>query len=120
MRITNHGDSGFTPARAMKAYGAKTSFAAAGGVPTGKPAVATTGDASAAGPRPDSYQPSQAVQGLVAGTVKQGVHFDPASGASAASAAAVPGRVLQMYARAADRVEAAVGVQLGRALDVRG
>jgi len=36
------------------------------------------------------------------------------------AATAAPTNVLQLYTRAADRVEAAVAIQLGRSIDVQG
>ena len=51
---------------------------------------------------------------LVAGHVPGSVNFD-ASSQRAANAG-----VFQMYTRAADKVEAAVAVQIGRSLDVKG
>ena len=61
----------------------------------------------------DSFRPSVAAQKLVAGSVAQPVNFDAAAQAGVA-------RGLQMYTRAADRVEAAVRIELGRAIDLKG
>ena len=54
----------------------------------------------------------------MAATVKQPVEF--AETTQAYSNAAGAGRALQLYTRAADRVEAAVRIELGRSIDVRG
>jgi hypothetical protein len=56
----------------------------------------------------------QAVNDLVAGRVAKGVDFN------APAAPMAGGNVLQLYNRAADRVEAAVSIQIGKQLDVKG
>jgi hypothetical protein len=61
---------------------------------------------------------SQSAQGLVAGNVTEPVNFD-ATPAARSSSALSPG-VFQMYTRAADRIEAAVAIQIGRTIDVKG
>src|SRR5262245_55100817 len=61
----------------------------------------------------DAYRPSAAAQKLVAGAVQQPVNFESATGPNAAQA-------FQMYTRAADRIEAAVRIELGRTVDLRG
>ncbi len=63
----------------------------------------------------------KAIDKLVAGKTNQPVDFD-APAAPFASGATNPlrGPSLQLYTRAADRIEAAVGVALGKSLDVRG
>jgi hypothetical protein len=63
--------------------------------------------------------PSQTVGRLIAGQVVHPVQFDGARTAATVGATS-PAHVLQMYNRAADRVEAAVRVELGRTIDVRG
>ena len=50
---------------------------------------------------------------LVSGTVSRPVEFDTTTGPTAQDA-------IGLYARAADRVEVAVAVQVGRTIDVRG
>ena len=61
--------------------------------------------------------PAKAIDTLVAGKTNQPVSFDaPGKGSSTA----VNGATLQLYTRAADRIEAAVGVALGKSLDVTG
>ncbi|TVQ51277.1 MAG: hypothetical protein EA377_12935 [Phycisphaerales bacterium] len=52
---------------------------------------------------------------LVAGTVPGKVAFTPAAGPPTGG-----GEVLPMYTRAADRVEAAVNIQLGKQIDLKG
>jgi hypothetical protein len=87
--------------------------------------------ATAYGLRPAGRAPSlrvadsaQAVQGsapaaridqLIAGRTRQPVDFSAVPAARSTSG----GAPLQLYTRAADRVEAAVGVHLGRGIDVR-
>jgi hypothetical protein len=66
--------------------------------------------------KPDVYEASVPAQKLVAGTVAGSVNFDGSPRAATPSNA----YAFQMYTRAADKVEAAVGVQVGRALDVSG
>lgn len=71
-------------------------------------------------PSPDVPAPSPAVIGsglsqLVGGSVRESVDFD-----SASTPARPAGPTLQLYSRAADRVEAATGVQIGRGLDIKG
>lgn len=56
---------------------------------------------------------------LVGGTVQGPVNFDSPQAITAARAAHET-TVLPMYTRAADRVEAAVAVQLGRTIDLKG
>jgi hypothetical protein len=69
-----------------------------------------------ASPR-DVFQPSSQLQNLVAGKVSQAVSFEPTAHPNQRLG---PAAVLNLYARSADRIEAAVGVELGRNLDVRG
>ena len=59
--------------------------------------------------------PAKAIEQLIAGKTNQPMRFDGGAGA-----ASVAGPALQLYTRAADRIEAAVGVALGKSLDVRG
>jgi len=61
----------------------------------------------------DASRPSAAAQKLVAGSVQQPVNFESGTKPNAA-------QTFQMYTRAADRVEAAVRIELGRAVDLRG
>ena len=58
---------------------------------------------------------SDSVNGLLAGRVSGPVDFDATTGPAKASS-----EVLPLYTRAADKVEAAVAVQIGRSLDVKG
>lgn len=67
--------------------------------------------------RVDSYQPTSAVNQLVAGKVSQSVNFDPAP--SQAQRGIAVNQIFQMYTRAADKVEAAVAVQIGKTIDLR-
>lgn len=69
--------------------------------------------------QPDSFESASSAQRLVAAKVAQPVSFDsPAS--PIAPAAPGPAAVYQMYTRAADKIEAAVAVHIGRAIDLRG
>jgi hypothetical protein len=56
---------------------------------------------------------SAIIRRLIGGRVAQPVHFDGNSVPRDAT-------TLPLYTRAADRIEAAVGVNLGRAIDVSG
>ncbi len=59
--------------------------------------------------------PSTKIRQLVGAIVPGGISFDSETGAAAPTTEALP-----MYRRPEDRNAAAVGVELGRALDVRG
>lgn len=82
-----------------QAYGMRTASA----VPQGR--VAQAESSGAAGQ-------------LVAGNVSNPVNFDAAP--AARSNALNPAPVFQMYTRAADRIEAATAIQIGRSIDVTG
>jgi hypothetical protein len=75
--------------------------------PTGAPAPAAPvqRDPVASNPR---------IEKLVAGTVPGGVDF------GTASTPTTPAGPYQLYTRAADKIEATVAVELGRAIDVSG
>lgn len=106
MRITGVGT--FPVSQIAKSYGLKAP-APAGALKFPKPVDATQSLAP-----PGAMQSSARVQQLVAAKVSQPVTFD--------SPSVTPlnhSPVLQMYTRAADKIEAAVGVQLGRTLDVQ-
>jgi hypothetical protein len=91
------------PFQAAVAYGMKLKQAAARPAPTIQPPVAKTSAAAAL------------VSGRVDSGLSRGDGFDPARGAPMPRAAGT----LQMYSRAADRVEVATAAQLGRVLDTR-
>jgi hypothetical protein len=55
---------------------------------------------------------------LVAGNVSKPVNFDASPIQRSVAAGQAP--VFQMYTRAADRIEAATAIQIGRAIDVIG
>ncbi|MCH7573040.1 MAG: hypothetical protein IH891_09020, partial [Planctomycetes bacterium] len=59
--------------------------------------------------------PGRSIDKLIAGQVNQSVDF-----AIASTPANPAGNALQLYTRAADKIEAATGVLLGRSLDIRG
>jgi len=65
----------------------------------------------------DTARTPSAIDRLIGGTVPGTVEFETAT-RPAAEASSVT--TFQLYTRAADRIEAAVGVQIGRAIDVRG
>jgi hypothetical protein len=67
--------------------------------------------------RPDRYDPGGPIRQLIAGAVTGKVDFSAAPGATKPASQQ---QVLQLYTRAADKVEAAVAVHVGRTLDVRG
>ncbi|MBX3374376.1 MAG: hypothetical protein KF817_11120 [Phycisphaeraceae bacterium] len=94
---------------AARAYGVSPGHAAGTSrlpAPDGTGAIAPTQAASRTGTRD--------VHAIVGGRVPGGVEFERPS----IPAAALQG--LSLYTRAADRVEAATGISLGRSLDVRG
>ena len=68
---------------------------------------------------PDSFEASSSAKTLVAARVSQPVNFEAAAADVSRSGPAAT-HVLQMYTRAADRIEAAVAVQIGRSIDLRG
>lgn len=75
---------------------------------------------AAPGSTPEVAAPTPAaigsgLQQLIGGSVREGVEFD-----SASTPARPAGPTLQLYTRAADRIEAATGVHLGRGLDIKG
>jgi hypothetical protein len=109
MRIT--GTSSSLPLNIAKAYGVKPAA-------TTRPTDGTSPIASIAPARkPDSFQSSSVANPLVAARVSQKVNFDSAAAIRPVQSAAP---ALPMYTRAADKMEAAVAVQIGRTLDVTG
>lgn len=102
-------------ARTPGAPAAQPAKAATPTGPVGKIALTTpTGRVSPAGEVQGVARPQQ-VGKLVAGTVERSLNFD--------GAATVPNgspHTLQLYNRAADKIEAAVAVNIGRAIDVSG
>ena len=106
MRIT-----GSLPLHIARAYGLP---------PTGQagPLKSAESVAPAQRPRrPDVYQSAEGarLENLVAAKVSQAVDFNTSD-----VPRPEPGDALQLYTRAADKVEAAVAVQVGRNLDVTG
>jgi hypothetical protein len=110
-----------TSAPATSTQAAGLSFqraASAGAIPQQMPATATDRIERSAAPPPPSASAAPApargkapADGLVAGHVPGGVDFSgpvPTRGSS-----------LSLYSRAADRVEAATAVNIGRSLDLR-
>lgn len=71
-----------------------------------RPAAATTPTSAASAPK---------LQSIIAAKVPGAVSFDSTGIAQAATAPS-----LQLYTRAADRIEAAVAINIGRAIDMRG
>jgi hypothetical protein len=92
-----------------------------GSIPMSAPMAApdiwsTAPPAAAPSPGPSPLaEPSPGIKTLIAGTVSGRVDFDAAANAPARPASAFP-----LYTRAADAIEAAVGVEIGRTIDVRG
>ena len=103
-----NGINGSFPIHAYKAYGVTPGTPA-----TSQPAAPTAPITNSQ--RPDAYEPTSAVSQLVAGRVSQPINFD--SNLNSAPQAG-PAQVLQLYTRAADKVEAAVSVQIGKSIDV--
>ena len=101
MRISGPINPAQSLLQAAKAYG----------VPQPRPATDVAGIIRPT-TRGDAVNLSPGTQNLVAGTVSQSASFD-------AARQTVPGHVLQMYTRAADKIEAAVAVQHGRTVDLR-
>lgn len=109
MRIT--GCTNSLPSNIAKAYGVKPSAAA-------KPTDNTSPIASIApARRPGAFQSDSTANPLVAAKVSQPVSFE---GAAAPRLTTNTAPALPMYTRAADKMEAAVAVQIGRTLDVTG
>ena len=99
------------PFHVAQAYGVKSPTALGKINPLQLPAPPDAGQTEAA----QTIKPSENVQQLIAGKVVQPVDFD-----SASTPARPSGPVLQLYNRAADTIEAATGVHLGRSLDLKG
>ena len=103
--------NGSIPFHVARAYGAQKPQAA-------RPAANPAPPPSSAAARPaDAFQPAGAaqsptIQSLIAGQVQRPIDFMPNVAPQSES--------LQLYTRAADRIEAATAVQIGRSLDVRG
>ncbi len=75
------------------------------------------------GRRPDALAPNLAsmVAGQVDSPVARGVGFDaPAAATAAPTARATAPNAYAMYTRAADRIEVATGLSVGRTIDARG
>jgi hypothetical protein len=103
MRIT-----GSIPNHIARAYGI-----------TPKPPATTIGrTAPVTSPQPtSSIAPAPAterIQNLIGARVSGGIDF------AAASTPTRPGGAYQLYTRAADKIEAATAIQIGRSLDVTG
>jgi hypothetical protein len=98
MRITGSGN--LIPPHVARAYG----------VPNAKPFAlpAATAPASPAAPA------TSPAQSLVAGQVRGPIEFDGTSVPRPAAG------VFHMYTRAADKIEAATAIQIGRTLDIKG
>ncbi|MCZ6835208.1 MAG: hypothetical protein O7G85_05475 [Planctomycetota bacterium] len=97
------------PFHVAKAYGVQ---------PPTKPSIAQPATASTpiqATQPVEKATPGESLQGLIGGQVPGRVDFDAAS-----SIQQPAGPVLQLYTRAADKVEAATSVSLGRSLDLKG
>ena len=115
MRIS--GTTNSLPIHIAKAYNAKPAAAASVNQPASLSPLASIGPSPRAA---DAYQSRAAIQQLVAGNVNKPVSFDAHSTVPSPQAATAATPSFQLYTRAADKMEAAVGVQLGRTLDVKG
>jgi hypothetical protein len=97
------------PFSAARAYGIARPAPVRAAAPVTAPTPVTA-------PKPETpaLETPERVQRLVAGRVPGMVDFDSArNGAQRADR-------FTLYTRAADRIEAATGIELGRALDIRG
>lgn len=99
------------PFHVAQAYGVKRPTAPSVISPTQPPVSPSVEGVDAS----SGVKPSESLKQLIAGKVAQGVDFD-----SASTPARPSGPVLQLYNRAADKIEAATGVHLGRSLDLKG
>lgn len=102
--------SGSIPMHVARAYGVAPSPGPGPGSGPVAP-TAPAGGARAIDARADEPA-SDRLRALIGGTVRGPVDFTTASPARSGA--------FQMYTRAADKIEAAVDVQLGRAIDVKG
>ena len=104
--------NGSIPMHVARAYGVKSAQ------PSKLPAAAAPAQPTARLQAGDAYagaaeaQPNPKIDALVAGRVNQPINFAPAPAPQSES--------LQLYTRAADRIEAGTAVQLGQSLDVSG
>ena len=102
---------GSFPIHIARAYGAKPAPSSVPSAPIKVSAPSSRLDQTPNG----SILPGGSIDKLIAGQVNQSVDFDIAS-----TPANPAGHALQLYTRAADRIEAATGVLLGRSLDISG
>lgn len=102
---------GSFPIHIARAYGAAPTHSSAPGTPIKAGAPPSRPDQA---PN-DSAPPVRSIDTLIAGQVNQSVDFDIAS-----TPVNPAGNALPLYTRAADKIEAATGVLLGRSLDIRG
>ena len=65
-------------------------------------------------------QRPSSINKLIGGTVSQPISFDGASSDTTTAATSNLGGPLQLYNRAADKVEAATRLGIGRAIDIKG
>jgi len=109
------------PFHVAKAYGVRSTASPKPAAPVARPSAAPTPTSDV--PRAGSVRELDAlaagrrtarVDRLVGGTVHRPINFD------GAATARTDGGPLQLYNRAADRVEAAIGVNVGRSIDVQG
>ncbi len=100
--------SGSIPINVARAYGIAPTKAAQPATPAQPVQQARPVD------QVDSNRPSENVQRLIAGQAPGPVDFASASTPTSHAGA------YQLYNRAADRIEAATGVNLGRSIDLKG
>ncbi len=102
---------GSFPIHIARAYGARPAQSSAPGIPIKAIAPPTRPDQTLNGSAPLG----QTIDKLIGGQVNQSVNFDIAS-----TPVNPAGNALQLYTRAADKIEAATGVLLGLSLDISG
>lgn len=102
---------GSFPIHIARAYGARPAQSSAPSAPIKAIAPPSRPDQTPNG----SAAPGQTIDKLIGGQVNQSVNFDITS-----TPVNPAGNALQLYTRAADKIEAATGVLLGRSLDIRG
>lgn len=106
--------NGNIPIHVARAYGLQRPAGPGQAAPI-RPTASTTGlpmvSQVTGAPTTGDVGRSRSVDKLVAGTVHQPISFDGAATIS-------PNQTLQLYTRAADKIEAAVAVNVGRSLDV--
>lgn len=112
MRTSGAGN--LIPPHIARAYGVPPARSVAQPASTQPSARCNAVQGPSATTSPSAIQPGCAAQSLVAGRAPGPITFDGVS-----IPRTNPG-VLHLYTRAADKIEAATAVQIGRTLDIRG